>query len=128
MVSNRDWPASELIHWHRQRCGRSEHVHSALKSDLAGGRLPAGALGANAAWWWIAIVAHNLDAALRTLVLGPQWLGRRMKTMRFREIHTAAQVVHHARAVVFRLAQTNPVADLLREMRLTLLSGLEDSS
>lgn len=128
IVTNRDIPANELIQWHRERCGRSEQVHSVLKSDLAGGSLPSGAFGANAAWWWIAIVAHNLDAAMRALVLGPQWLGRRMKAMRFQIIHTAARVVHHARELAFRLGRTDSVADLLRTMRSAILALVQDSS
>lgn len=128
IVTNRDLPANELILWYRQRCGRSEQAHSVLKSDLAGGRLPSAALGANAAWWWIAILAHNLDAALRALVLEPQWLGRRMKAMRFHLINTAARVVHHARSVVFRLAESNPAAQLLCKMRLAILTLAGDSS
>ena len=35
-----------------------------LKEDLAGGRLPSGQFGANAAWWAIAVLAFNLNSAL----------------------------------------------------------------
>ena len=92
-----------------------------LKSDLAGGGLPSGAFGANAAWWWIAMIAHNLDAAMRALVLQPQWHGRRMKAMRFQIIPIAARVVHHARELVFRLGRTDSAADLLQAMRSSIL-------
>jgi len=34
-----------------------------MKTDLAGGRLPSGRFGANAAWWALMIPAHNLNAA-----------------------------------------------------------------
>ena len=34
----------------RERCGRSEHAHAIMKSDLAGGKLPSALFGANAAW------------------------------------------------------------------------------
>ncbi len=43
-----------VIWWLRERCGKSEEVHSALKSDLAGGQMPSGLFGANAAWWALA--------------------------------------------------------------------------
>ena len=49
-MTNRSIAADELIWWSRQRCGKGEEVHSVLKSDLAGGRLPSGLFGANAAW------------------------------------------------------------------------------
>ena len=46
VVTNRSIAADELIWWSRQRCGKGEEVHSVLKSDLAGGRLPSGLFGA----------------------------------------------------------------------------------
>ena len=42
LVTNRDVDAEELVWWYRQRCGKGEEVHSVLKEDLAGGRLPSG--------------------------------------------------------------------------------------
>ena len=59
VVTNRSIAADELIRWSRQRCGKGEEVHSVLKSDLAGGRLPSGLFGANAAWWAISVLAFN---------------------------------------------------------------------
>ena len=60
VVTNRSIAADELIWWSRQRCGKGEEVHSVLKSDLAGGRMPSGLFGANAAWWSISVLAFNL--------------------------------------------------------------------
>ena len=54
-----------------------------MKDDLAGGRLPSGLFGANAAWWAIMVLAHNLNAMMKRLVLGGDWAARRMKAMRF---------------------------------------------
>ncbi len=45
VVTNRDLPGQELIEWHRERCGKSEEVHSVMKADLAGGKLPSGDFG-----------------------------------------------------------------------------------
>ena len=59
VVTNRSIAADELIWWSRQRCGKGEEVHSVLKSDLAGGRMPSGLFGANAAWWAISVLAFN---------------------------------------------------------------------
>ena len=54
LVTNMDWDGEELIHWHRERCGKSEEAHSVMKEDLAGGVLPSGDFGENAAWWiWV---------------------------------------------------------------------------
>ena len=51
MVTNRKDAGDQVIWWLRERCGKSEEVHSVMKSDLAGGQLPSGLFGANAAWW-----------------------------------------------------------------------------
>ena len=50
-VTNRTLAGDELIRWQRERCGKSEEAHAVMKDDLAGGRLPSGLFGANAAWW-----------------------------------------------------------------------------
>jgi len=59
VVSNRGLPGEEVIHWHRERCGKGEEVHAVMKNDLAGGQLPSGLFGVNAAWWAIVVLAFN---------------------------------------------------------------------
>jgi hypothetical protein len=86
VVTNRRTAGNQVIWWLRERCGKSEEVRSVMKSDLAGGQLPSGLFGANAAWWALTILAHNLNAAMKRLVLGKDWLTKRMKAMRFRLI------------------------------------------
>ncbi len=70
MVTNMDWEGGKLISWHHERCGKSEEVHSVMKHDLAGGKLPSGDFGENAAWWWIMIITHNLNGIMKTQALG----------------------------------------------------------
>jgi hypothetical protein len=53
LVTNLEWSGEEIVHWYRQRCGKSEEVHSIMKEDLAGGRFPSSDFGENACWWWI---------------------------------------------------------------------------
>ena len=79
MVTNRSIAGDELVWWSRQRCGKGEEVHGVLKDDLAGGRLPSGLFGANAAWWAIAVLAFNLNSAMKRLALGGQWASKRLK-------------------------------------------------
>jgi hypothetical protein len=66
-----------VIHWHRERCGRSEQAHSIIKSDFGGGKMPSGKFGVNAAWWWISIMAMNLQK-LMTLAMDEKWENSRM--------------------------------------------------
>ena len=117
VVTNRDLPGDELIRWYRQRCGKGEEVHSVLKEDLAGGRLPSGKFGANAAWWAIVVLAFNLNSAMKRLVLGGEWVSRRLKAVRFGIINLAGRVVRHARKLIIRLARGHPSYDLLVSAR-----------
>jgi hypothetical protein len=103
VVTNRKSPGDQVIWWLRERCGKSEEVHSVLKSDLAGGQLPSGLFGANAAWWALAILSLNLNAAMKQLVLGKDWIAKRMKAVRFRLIGLPGRVVSHARKLIIRL-------------------------
>ncbi len=102
-VTNRKDPGDQVIWWLRERCGKSEEVHSVLKSDLAGGQMPSGLFGANAAWWALTILSHNLNAAMKRLVLGKGWVTKRMKALRFRLIGLPGRVVSHARKLIIRL-------------------------
>ena len=68
LVTNRALSGEEVIEWSRQRCGKGEEVHSVLKRDLAGGRLPSGKFGGNAAWWTMAVLAFHRNSIMK-------WLG-----------------------------------------------------
>lgn len=94
---------SQGIWWYRARCGKSEEVHAVMKHDLAGGCLPSGRFGANAAWWAIMVLAHNLTAAMKRLVLGPAWAAKRLKALRFALITLPGHVIRHGRRLIIRL-------------------------
>lgn len=113
IVTNRTIDGNELIAWYRQRCGRSEEVHSVMKEDLAGGQLPSGDFGENAAWWGIMILALNLNAAMKRLVLPPGWARKRLKALRFGLINLAAVVRGRSRQLQILLSPKQPAYDLL---------------
>jgi hypothetical protein len=46
------------------------------------------------------ILAHNLNTAMKRLVLGKDWLTKRMKALRFRLIGLPGRVVSHARKLI----------------------------
>lgn len=122
VVTNRlEVSGEELIRWHRERCGKSEEVHAVMKDDLAGGRLPSGNFGANAAWWGIMILALNLHSALKQLALGGDWVRRRMKAVRFGLLHIAGRVIVHARQLCVRL-QASAAFDTLLAARQRILA------
>ena len=117
VVTNMDWAGSDLIVWHDQRCGKSEEVHSVMKSDLAGGKLPSGDFGENAAWWMFMILALNLNAAMKGLVLGDGWARPRMKALRFHLIKLPGRVLSGSRRLKVRLARGHPSFNLLISAR-----------
>jgi len=120
VVTNRELPGDELIRWHRERCGKSEEAHAVMKEDLAGGQLPSKLFGANAAWWGAMILAFNLNTLMKRLVLGKDWVTKRMKAIRYWIINLPGRVVRHARQLTLRLTAEHPSAQLLIEARLTL--------
>lgn len=105
VVTNMAGDGGELVVWQQQRCGKSEEVHSVMKEDLAGGTLPSGDFGANAAWWQIMVLSLNFNVIMKRLVLGGEWASKRMKAIRFHLIHLPGRVVQHARGWVVTLAR-----------------------
>lgn len=122
VVTNRNIAGDELIWWHRQRCGKSEEAHGVLKEDLAGGKLPSGLFGANAAWWAIAVLAFNLNSVMKRLVLGKEWANKRLKAIRFAFISLPGRVVRRARTLIIRLTRGHPSYRLLLGARQKILA------
>lgn len=117
MVSNRKETGDEIIRWHRERCGASEQAHAVMKDDLAGGCLPSGKFGVNAAWWQIMQLAFNLSVAMKRLVLGGNWATRRMKALRFHFICLAGRVIETGRQIKIKLSAGHPSFSLLQRAR-----------
>lgn len=117
IVTNRDCDGEELVRWHYERCGKSEEAHALMKTDLAGGTLPSGKFGANAAWWGIMLLSYNLHAAMRLLALPGGLKKKRLKAIRFALIDAPARLVEHSRQLFIRLARGNPALEWLVEMR-----------
>lgn len=123
IVTNRTTqPGDEVIFWYWARCGKSEEVHAVMKEDLAGGKLPSDSFGVNAAWWAIMILAYNLNMAMKTLVLGKNWVNARMKAIRFSLINLPGRIVHHARELIVRLTGGHDSTPLLIEIRRKILA------
>jgi hypothetical protein len=128
VVTNMDWEGEKLIHWLHERCGKSEEAHSALKNDLAGGRFPSQHFGVNAAWWWIAALAHNLNAIMKRHALGEGWMEKRMKAIRFSLINLPGRVLERSRQLFIRLTRWQPMVDFLMEVRCRIAGLVRVSS
>ena len=122
VVTNRDLPGDELIWWYRHRCGKSEEAHGVMKDDLAAGKLPSGYFGVNAAWWAIAVLAFNLNSAMKNLVLGKEWVSKRLKAARFAFISLPGRVVRRARTLIIRLSRGHPSYGVLLQARQRILA------
>ncbi len=120
IVTNMDWEGDRLIVWQQERCGKSEEVHKVMKEDLAGGNLPSGDFGENAAWWWIMVLSLNLNVIMKRLVLGQAWIGKRMKSIRFGVICLPGRILSHARGLVIRLGKQCSAYRVLIEARKTI--------
>ncbi len=120
-----DMDGEEVIHWLHERCGKSEEVHAVMKEDLAGGRLPSGDFGVNAAWWWIMIISLNLNAMMKNLALAPCMKNKRMKAIRFSIINIPGRIINHSRSLIMRLSNGHPAYEIFVEARrkIALLNG-----
>jgi hypothetical protein len=68
------------------------------------------------------VLALNLNAAMKQLVLGPGWVNKRMKAIRFALIHLPARVLEHARQLRVRLWAGHPSWALLLAARSQILA------
>ena len=121
-VTNWALAGDEVIWWSWGRCGKGEETHAIMKNDLAGGKLPSGDFGENAAWWAIAVLAFNLQRAMQVLVLDASWAGKRLKAMRLSLIALPGRVAHHARGLVLWLSHHHPSFPVLLQCRRRIVA------
>ena len=67
-------------------------------------RMPGVQCEANAAFFRIGVIAHNLFALFKHSVLGGDWQRHRVATVRWRLFHLPGKVVRHAGALVLKVA------------------------
>ncbi len=121
IVTNLDWQGEELIHWYRQRAGKGEEVHSMMKEDFSGGKFPSWYFGVNAAWWWIAALALNINSIMKQFVLKGNWKRKRMKSIRFNIIDIAGRILIRGKMFIVRLAEAHPSFELLLSARQRIM-------
>lgn len=110
VVTNLPGDGEAILCWQRGKQGTVEPGHGVAKNDLGGGVLPCGRFGANAAWWRLNLLAHNLLAFLQAGALPVALAKARPKTLRFRLFNVAGRVVRHARGWILKLAAALPWA------------------
>lgn len=98
-----DWEAAKLVQWHRQKAGTIEKVHDEVKNELGGGLMPSGDFGANAAWFRLSLLTHNVLVGLKRIALPPELLEARPKRLRYQLLGQAGRLVQHARRTVLKV-------------------------
>ena len=84
-----------LVRFAQERCGHGEEIHAVLKRDMAGGLLPSGRFGVNAAWWALVACSVNLTALLRhSGAFGKDGPWKHMKRLRLRWLFQSAMWVN----------------------------------
>lgn len=103
IVTNGSRTPAETVRWYWAKAGTVERLHDVVKNELAGGVLPCGRFGANAAWFRLALLTHNI---LQTLQRAgpPQLRDARPKRLRFQLFSVPATVIRHARSTLAKLA------------------------
>ncbi len=128
VVTNRALAGEAMIWSSRERCGKSEEAPAAMEDDRAGGILPSGLFGTNAAWWAIMVLTDDLNAAMKRLVLGPDWVAKRMKALRFHLIALPGRVMRRSRRLIIRLAGGDGWLGRSTAVRLTWRSNAATST
>lgn len=121
-IAEEDMDGGDIIDWLHKRCGKSEAIHTAMKDDLAGGTLPSGDFGANAAWWGMMIIALNLNVIMKKLALSKSMANSRMKAIRFTIINIPGRIVTRSRRLRLKLSKNHPAFDVLVEARRRIAS------
>jgi hypothetical protein len=122
VVTNMGWNGERLLRWQREKQGTVEHGHGVLKGEFAGGTMPCGRFGANAAWWRLNVLVHNLTQLLKVRSLPPEMSSLRPKALRFRIFNVVGVLVGHARRLAVRISGAHPYAQTLGQARQAVLA------
>jgi hypothetical protein len=103
-----NWPteqksALQVLQWHNQR-GQAENFLKELKGGLGLDRMPCGESFANAVFFRLGVIAHNLFFAFKRLSCPEAWWHHTIATFRWKLIQVAGRIVHHAGQVILKLA------------------------
>lgn len=115
IASNRAESAADTLIWYRQRGEVSENGIKELKIGFGMERMPCGQFKANAAFFRIGVIAHNLFVLFKHSALDVDWQRQKVSTVRWRLFHLPGKVVRHGGAWVLKVATA--ALDLFRFVR-----------
>jgi hypothetical protein len=108
LTDQRDPDLARLELRHRQRARIEDRIRAAKATGLR--NLPFDLWRRNAVWLELVLAAQDLLCWTQALLLDGALAVAEPKTLRYRLLHVAARVVHHARRVILRLQRTWPWA------------------
>ena len=97
--------AQEVLTLLNGRCGDAERAHDALKNGLAGGTMPSGLFGANAAWWLAALLAFNLHILTAWWSLDEDLARATWKRVRRVLLVHAGRLIESSRQLILRMSR-----------------------
>ena len=115
IASNRVESTEDTLVWYRQRGEVSENGIKELKIGFGMERMPCGQFKANAAFFRIGVIAHNLFILFKHSALGMDWQRHKVATVRWRLFHLPGKVARRAGAWVLKVA--TGAVDLFRVIR-----------
>ena len=106
IASNQTGSTADVLIWYRQRGECSENGIKELKIGFGMERMPCGQESANAAFFRIGVIAHNLFVLFKHSALGEGWQRHRIATVRWRLFQVPGRLIRHAGAWVLKVAAT----------------------
>jgi hypothetical protein len=110
--------ATEPVIWFHNQRGNAENYNKEIKIGFGMDYTPCRSVRANAVYFEIGILAYNLVAAVKPLVLGGNWVTKTIATLRWQLIFIAGKVVWHGRRLMLRVARCH--YHLLADIRARL--------
>ncbi len=115
IASNRVESTADTLIWYRLRGEVSENGIKELKIGFGMERMPCGQFKANATFFRIGVIAHNLFVLFKHCALAADWRRNKVATVRWRLFHLPGKVIRHAGAWVLKIATES--VDLFRSIR-----------
>jgi len=99
-----DEDAATTATWYAQRGNASENRIKDLKIGFGMESMPCGTFAANAAFFAIGVLAHNLYIGFCRMVSGECCTSLQIQTVRWRLYQTAGKVVRHSRQIILKIS------------------------
>lgn len=116
VVTNRQERGDRVIEWHREKAGTIEHVHEETKNGLAGGSLPSGKFGANAAWFRWALLTYNIMSLIRGVALEGDMRRAKIRTLRLHLINVAGRMNRYGCKLKLRFCASRQTIERLQRI------------